>query len=130
MTDPNLKRSREKKCGGYNAFPPNWQEITEAEFWEEFASISWDMDYRQMLPYDNHMVAVVSARIFWPKYGDDEGLGLVEQYDRETHKHVTPKFYKFYVCDHEWEHVATPFRCYREYVCKKCGATNAIDSSD
>ena len=128
MTD--LKRRREEKCGGFNSFPPNWQEISEAEFWERFAGVSWDMDFRQMLPYDSHMLQVVSARLFWPSYLDDEGLGLVEQYDYKTGKDVTPKFYRFFVCEHEWEHVATPYNCYNEYKCKKCSAIKGVDSSD
>ena len=121
-----IEQRREANHGRYNDFPKNWTQISEEEFWERFAIWHWDMDFRQMLPKDGS--TMVSARLFWK--GDDEGLALVERYDWNKMRHVRPTFFRFYLCDHEWEHVAELGRCYDRYKCKKCGAIKEVDTSD
>ena len=125
----SIEQRREDNHGRYNDFPKNWMQISEEEFWERFAIWHWDMDSRQMYPEGQvGQTKMVGARLFWR--GDDEGLGIVEQYDWKKQKHVKPTFFRFYLCEHEWEHSATLGRCYNRYKCKKCGATKEVDSGD
>lgn len=38
--------------------------------------------------------------------------------------------YKVVACEHDDECVGTPYNCYHEYRCKKCGYEHSVDSSD
>lgn len=105
--------------GDYNDMPPNMEEINEEEFYSQTLTYfpRW-MGYRQVMSHPDY--SYISLTMYL--YGGGEGVGI-----GRTDKGM--KFFKFASCIHDWEttYVAN---CYREFKCKKCGATNAIDSSD
>jgi hypothetical protein len=43
---------------------------------------------------------------------------------------MTIRAYKVVACEHDDECVGTPYNCYHEYRCKKCGYEHSVDSSD
>lgn len=116
-----------KKFGRYNDYPPNWKEATEDEFWGKFMhDPKRHEEFRQMRRNNNEQY--VTAHLYF--YDNGEGLALVKNYDWKTFKYLSPKLYKFALCEHEWVHVGTPYNCYNTYKCSKCGDGKGIDSGD
>jgi hypothetical protein len=121
----------EEKWGGYNDFPPNWHEITEAEFAQShFFIYSPDyVEFRQMFRKHD---TVVGATLYFMY--DGVGYGIVHDYwGRKIH------YYKFALCEHKFTELTQKEcaqkgiqhfgNCYHVYRCTKCGFTNSVDSS-
>ncbi len=121
------------RFGGFNDVPPNFVEITEAQFWMQFSVYPFTkVGFKQVRfegkgPYED-------LHLFF--YGNDEGVGYARVY--EHHKPIgqgygwcAPKLYfKFGLCEHEWVGVPEKSRmCYHVTRCTKCGRENHVDSS-
>lgn len=48
----------------------------------------------------------------------------------KTPNDMVIRAYKVVACEHDDECVGTPYNCYHEYRCKKCGYEHSVDSSD
>lgn len=124
-TDMKMPEDHEKKYGRFNDFPPNFKEITEAEF-----AGSWFMVYspkfvewRKISDKDKKFFKYqMSIRLFY--YHDNTGLGIV--CDNGSSK---VRFFSFALCGHDYE-TKNVGRCLNTYTCKKCGYAETIDSSD
>ena len=130
------RKELERIWGGYNDPPPNFQPCDPNEFWRAIQLYGFGdmMDFRQI--HMEKYKPLLSVHLFW--HGD-HGYGIsVEQksvpttngptYSFQTTE--TPSFWKFYLCDHIWQHTRTLGRCWNEYKCTKCGKLQEIDSSD
>lgn len=126
LTKPEYEK-HQKKFGRFNDYPPNWQECNSSEFWYKFMGYSpWLEEYRQMRSSPN--MPLKAARLYF--YGAGEGLAMVENYDRKAYNHLTPKLYKFYLCDHNYVRVDDECRMHTHVsYCSKCGVRKEIDSS-
>lgn len=133
-TDSNQKGL--EWLGGFNTAPPNWKEITEKELAQTTLLGSYTPEhiiYKQILAENNHLLTV---KLF--VFHDGTGVGLNVDYwgkgyyDEPTLKeplqHV--RWFKFAKCEHVMEHTQRLGNCYNRYVCKKCGYTEDVDSSD
>lgn len=56
------------------------------------------------------------------------GAAYVKMWDRNRGQYRT-QWYRFTGCRHEYNH-RSPYNCYHEYSCPKCGHQYAVDSSD
>lgn len=67
---------------------------------------------------------------WWRVYVRENLVGVIHQrkWDRNRGEYVS-QWFKFTGCKHEYSH-RTPYRCYHEYACPKCGHQYAVDSSD
>lgn len=122
--------------GGFNDVPPNFREVTEAEFSKSwfFTYPSDIREYRQMIrdSEGKPLQSVLFVTLFM--MSDGSGFGLSRDYYAEK-----VKFYKFEVCQHDWrpmtddemrERGLRRMSCQHESVCSKCGYVRIVDSSD
>lgn len=59
---------------------------------------------------------------------DLTGVLYIRKWDRTQGKYVE-SWVRFTGCKHDYEH-RSPYNCYHEYKCKRCGHAYAVDSSD
>jgi hypothetical protein len=124
---------RERDYGGFNDFPPNWREMSEAEFAKsDFFTYSTALvEFRQMLDPERKNPAL-GAHLNWQT---DLKTGYAIVNDFWAGK---IKFYHF-GCDHKWGSVDVesakargitlePYLNARQ--CTKCGQIWQYDSSD
>lgn len=110
----------EEKFGKWGSLPPNMKECDADEFWHYFGTYTpIYMEYRQVQK-PRHCTLNLFV------YSDGTGFALERQ--TKNAMGTEPKFYRFAVCEHEYE-VTHRSNCYREMRCKKCGYETSIDSS-
>jgi hypothetical protein len=122
----------ERQHGGFNDFPDNWRELTEAEFaragfWSYQPRF---IETRQMMtgrgPGGGTPAAMekgmIPATLF--HYGDGTGHAIRTDY---WEKRV--RFYAF-GCAHKWQEIGSAGHCLHRMKCDACGRTQVIDSSD
>ena len=145
----------EKNFGRYNDAPPNFKEISEAEFSQSkfFVYSPEYVEYRQIdpkqiSPKEKYFLGV---RLFY--FFDGTGLGMAHDYWAKK-----VRYFKFTKCEHDTEelsgHVAAKYvvvhdvfpptsrlakpgeqgvshfgNCYHVYRCKKCGFIESVDTS-
>lgn len=119
----------EEKFGGYNDFPPNWEEITEEEFARSnfFVYSPIYEENRQMYPHDKKgskdIFTYTPARLYF--MSDGTGYGIRNDFSKQK-----MHYYKFAFCLHEFGSDLGRFRGQHIFVCKKCGYRWEYDSSD
>lgn len=129
------------RYGGFNDFPPHWEPCSTSEFWGKFSSYGPGnrSEFRQMGRLDGKWVRgqagtnlpLLSAHLFF--YGDGSGLAVSVDYnyvsrDGETDYTYTPSFFKFTLCQHDFESTVSRMH-YNESTCRKCGYVKIVDSS-
>ena len=136
------QKEHEEKFGGYSWCPPNFQPCEPGEFWSFFGSYGTvcPQEHRQFVLPDEVPTEKVhramgskpmsSVHMFYGS-GDKGYAVVVDYWDYDENKPVpyVPRFFKFYLCDHEIKHTRNLGNCYNEYQCTKCGWTYNIDSS-
>ena len=112
------------QLGGFNDYPPNWEELIEAQFVNSsfFIYSPTYRQFRQMMRRDGKPAPFIQANL----YIYDDGSGFAISADRE---HNTVRYYKFAVCEHDYE-VQHRHKYEHTYTCKKCGHSYIQDSSD
>ena len=114
---------------GYNELPKNHEVITESEFFWRWSVMPAKRIYQ-------HRQVKIGA--FWQNVsmfvhpGDYSGIGFHIDYNgRATRSEIDaykPTYFKWVVCDHEFE-TTTTANCYWEGKCTKCGYVKSVDSS-
>lgn len=118
--DTNIpEQVRELAQQSFNDAPPNLKEIDEDEYFGY--TMTYSSQYRQFRQVRTDDIPYLSMHM--EIYGDGSGVAVARDVKGQR------RFFKFAVCEHEWETTHASM-CYREYCCKKCGAMNAVDSSD
>lgn len=112
------------QLGGFNDFPPNWEELSEAEFSHSrfFIYSPTYRDFRQMIRRNGKPAPFIEANL----YIYNDGSGYAISADRKQGK---VRYYKFAVCEHDYE-VQHGRKYEHIYTCKKCGHSYIQDSSD
>lgn len=125
-----IMRAHEAQYGGYNDFPPNWEEITP----EEFACSNFFVygfvgcEYRQMIRHrDGTRNTMVSAHLFF----HPQGCYAISR------SSWTVRYFRF-GCTHEWGSACEELqkrkisldRFEHARFCPKCGTLQITDSSD
>lgn len=128
------------RFGGYNDFPPNWEEISDQDFYRKWFVYGWKIhDTRQMMRpseihqafYDkldipSHHRPIIQATLFF--YSDTTGLAITQGYDGK----YNPRYFQFGLCMHKNKSgVPSKSRmCYHVSKCDDCGMEFHVDSSD
>lgn len=114
--------------GRHNDLPPNYERISETEFWQRFAGGElWvDMTSKWLCNLKaGHPLKHKHLRLFL--YHDQTAIGYVERI--EAARAAKPKvFFRAYACAHEFKS-RTVGRCLTEYTCTKCPYGYTVDSS-
>lgn len=144
MTRVPSRDRHEKTWGAYNDAPPNFQPCDPNEFWHWYSLYGFyaDREFRQfVIPDAPHPAPVrimtgpkpmASVHLYFAAGNTGYGLVLKHHYDKNSpvgyrYEQLT---YKFYLCEHDIEHIGTPANCLNRYCCRKCGWTYEVDSSD
>ena len=127
------------RFGGFNDFPPNWASCNANTFWQKFNIYGPGKrnEHRQLGRRDGKWVcgqagqgSLLDAHLFF--YDDDTGLAIQVEWSHAKNANdgylYTPKFYKFYLCEHDYETTQNRMH-YWEGKCRKCGYVNFVDSS-
>lgn len=117
------------KWGSYNDPPPNLTRIEPSEFWAEFARYGFSerREFRLfVIPLEGEPAWIQSVHLLFG--AGDAGFAITAA-SRDHGRTYEPKFYKFFLCEHAIEHVATTGNCLNRYRCSKCGWTYEVDSS-
>lgn len=126
----SFAKTHRKKWGDYNDFPPNWEEISEAEFATSqfFINSVKLIEFRQMYGREPnaHMKPCVSANLHW--FNDNTGFAIVND-----HANGKIKYYKF-GCKHKYRELDSEEKINHPFatsVCDNCAHYYAPpDSSD
>jgi len=144
VAPPDEKAEHRKKFGGFNDYPPNWKPCGADEFWNKFFMYGVGMtESRQMnKPKGVHLAMhlrgapiaqLIDAKLFI--YEDGTGLAMVPTRDLDSRSNITPRLYKFAVCEHQWiEQRGKAKRqfgvSHRFFECAKCHDKKRLESSD
>lgn len=133
---PEEIKEHEEKYGGYNDAPPNFKEITEAEFAQSmfFTYAPNATEHRQILiDPDDSRKECLGITLYY--FFDGNGFGIAHDY---WGKKV--RYFRFKACEHEYKSLSPKEahakgilhfgRCYHVGECKKCGHIHSYDSSD
>lgn len=117
--------------GHSNKFPPNFEEISEDDYWSLFScnyhTVSWAGAWLVNVEKDNPWYGA-QLTIFVSEF-DSTGFGFVKHVERA--RYVAPKkFFKCGSCIHSYKEIGSPGRCLHTYKCEKCGHSYTVDSSD
>ena len=126
----------ETMFGGYNDAPPNFKEITEADFASSkfFVYSPVEQDFRQIIMkgLDGREV-YTDIRLYI--FHDGTGVGIVA--DQHAGK---VRYFQFGVCEHKYRELSAAESrkkgvehwgmCWHVYQCDKCGDMTSADSSD
>jgi hypothetical protein len=132
-----------EQLGGYNELPPNFETITESEFLWRFGQkhASGATEYRQVVVpsvgYGEGRDSLGSREMYCSMYmwvnHDFAGVGFITHYNGQaTRSEIDaffPQYFKFKVCDHDFETLEERMGWWKGR-CRKCGYIHAIDSSD
>jgi hypothetical protein len=121
-----------QQFGGFNDFPPNWHEISEAEFAKSsyFTYSPMLREFRQMKNRGDHNEPMIGAHLHWMH--DNTGFAIVNDFWA-----CKIKFFAF-GCKHEFSDPTEElksrglklFACQHAMFCKKCNSLSIVDSSD
>ena len=113
----------ELKFGKWGALPPNFKEITEAEFAASmfFIYSPGIVEYRQIQDKAANKDGIWELRMYF--YHDDTGLAIAQTGQKKV------RYFKFAVCEHVMAHTSKLGNCLNRYTCGKCGYVNDVDSS-
>lgn len=131
-------QEHEERFGSYNDLPPNWREITEAEFVKGkfFSQSPEKTEFRQLTKADiksEKDTPLVNAHLYF--FHDGTGVALMDD-------HWAGKLRYFaFGCDHKYREVHGKelqelgfqgglFACEHAYYCDKCSDKMVVDSSD
>lgn len=130
---PN-QADHEKRYGDSSHLPPNFKEITAAEFAaSKFFAYTPDFwEYRQI----NEHNAPQDAKKFegalrLTYFYDGTGAAFASAYVDQGHEHGhhEPRYFSFAVCEHKEKRRRNVGNCLNEYTCVACGYVETIDSS-
>lgn len=114
--------------GGFNDFPPHWQEVTATDFWQVIQLSGWgNPEYRQMrhhLPSGRAALSIDATLFHYPDYsgvGVRVAVGNLSQYP-------IPTFFKFEGCQHKYKTTDSGRQHYTKR-CSLCGHSFTVDSS-
>lgn len=114
--------------GAYNDLPPNFERITQAEFWKKF-----DGGYVPLFRTDKWVVSVARVHPLYAKhihmfvYDDKTAVGYVSKTEHAAP--VKPDIYfKAALCHHEMREVSSRGFLHT-YQCTKCPYNYTVDSS-
>lgn len=116
-----------KIVGTFNDPPPNFNEITVADFSQSmlFSYSPEKIEHRQIT--DQKLLETLGVKgymsitMFW--FHNGTGIGMHSDY---WGKKV--RYFKFKICEHFYTTIFVS-NCYRVMECVKCGYTDHIDSS-
>ena len=117
--------------GAPHEAPPNWREVSEAEFVEKAMRRIYSPDkieYRSFpikttRPDGTERTYSQGIHCFWYYNGRGDAIGF-DYWGKRV------RFFLFAECEHQMVHTKNLGRCYNEYTCSKCGYVENIDSSD
>ena len=128
-----LSASITAKFGGFNDVPPNWHEVSEAEFAKSMAFHYEPIatEFRQFIPPGDKTYASVTLYFMH----DGTGWAMVNDYWGGK-----IRFFLFFACDHTMRELSKAEcateglyhagRCFHVSKCTKCGYVSSVDSSD
>lgn len=113
--------------GSYNAVPPNYERITEDQFWQQFSGgESWERQGKWVtLVKKGHRLDHKHLTLF--VFHDQTGVGFVERTEN-AHAAKPKVFFKTYACAHVYKE-RNVGKCLTEYSCIKCPYGYTQDSS-
>jgi len=125
-----MKLNNDPWLGHGNKYPPNFELISEDEYWaafdHQFHNFEWTTKYLTQVEPDDFLRGK-SLTLFirpWEK----TGIGFVPRVVNA--RGVTPLlFFKFAECVHEYGPARNVGNCLNSYTCMKCGHGETIDSS-
>jgi hypothetical protein len=123
MEKINEMMEDEEVIGGYNDLPPHFKKISEKAFAQSsfFTYSPIKTEFRQVKGIGVGE-GITSIWLYWFHGGD--GIAIRSNYWKGK-----VYYYKFYICDHEYENIESRM-CYSKSKCKKCGYVLEVDSSD
>jgi len=131
---PKDVESFHKEYGSDHTLPPNFEEITEAEFSQskffvytpnfcEYRQITKKEDYERFTWGESKRSYSFSLRLFY--FYDGTGVAMAHDYWAKK-----VRYFKFAKCHHKNKSQRNVGNCLNEYTCGDCGFKETIDSSD
>jgi hypothetical protein len=118
------------KYGDSSHLPPNFKEITAAEFAaSKFFIYSPDFwEYRQINGHnDPEGAKKFTGDLRLAYFYDGTGIAFTNHYHGGGY---VPRYFSFAVCEHKRKTCQNVGNCLNTYTCEDCGYSETIDSSD
>lgn len=133
VDDASSVREHEDRFGAYNDAPPDFREISEADFSRGpfFSQCFRRIEYRQIMNLAGERY-VLGVKLFF--FADATGVGMAQD-----HRAGKVRYFAF-GCDHKYREVhgdeletlgfrGQLFHCDHALYCDKCGDKRVVDSS-
>jgi hypothetical protein len=115
----------------FNDFPPNMREISSSQFWHWFGLYQLTgTEFRQPVVEKQFWG---NLTLLFSNHTMTEGYAFTTQWDPAPDcngpNDFWPRFFLFGICTHV-DTASIIGNCLTKYICKKCGRSYTIDSSD